>query len=131
MKKKKALNFNETLKSWQVWVSSLVYHFVALILNSLMPKPIVNEANKIIFLDSAKYNIPKIADLSQIGANKPFHLNPAVIVNILIFDALFVLIFIIAKKSKLKHYNIFAVGVTAIITNILLILFIRSLEVNF
>jgi hypothetical protein len=117
MNKKKVLSFNETLRSWQLWVSSFAYHISAFIINKLIPIQVANKANEIVFIDKSSLNIPKIADLSQITVNKPFYINPAIAVNILIFDALFVLIFIIAQKSKSKRYNIYAVIFSIIITN--------------
>jgi hypothetical protein len=127
MKKKKVLSFNKTLKSRQVWITSFAYHIIISVAYLIIPKWFVTNTNKVIFPEETSINIPKIVNLSQIGAGKPFYQNPSIILDIFIFDMLFVLLFLFVKRSKPIRYNIYAICLATVITNLLYFLLIPSI----
>jgi len=132
MKKKvRILSFRNTLKMWQVWVSAFSYHITSLFINNLLPEKTAQSANKIIYQKIETFEIPKVVDLAEIGASKPVYFNPAIYVNLFLFDSIFIVLLLIVNKYLSHKLNIYALIIIILLTNIVFALYFQTVKVAF
>ncbi len=118
-KKIKKYNFKESLLRWQVWISSFAYHLLVLILNWSIPtlSGLISEKNiTSIFLKP----LVKIS-LGQ---------TPIFFINLVIFETIFTLVFVLYNRSNKKYYNYLGVFADGLATSIVFQLYARIVFVN-
>jgi hypothetical protein len=126
----KSSSFLKSVKDRQPWFWSFVYHLSSLIIYRLLPSQSLNNANQVIFQTNLENDSKMIVNISNINIGKSGGVSLATFANIIIYDLIFVITFILIKKYSGKRHNIFAILFVVVIMNLFFLLYLKSVIVN-
>lgn len=123
-KSTKKYNFKEGLLRWQVWTSSFAYHLLVLFLNWSIPRQTMQTIDGIVSGKNIISIFPKLLINISLGQNLIFF------INLVIFESIFTLMFVLYNRSNKKYYNYLGVFAVGLATSIIFQLYARIVFVN-
>lgn len=123
------LSFKKSFKSLNLWGSALMYHVLTLLPIYLAPGKTTQIVTDIFFNGPTKpETIPSLPGDIVPSISTPSEAK--LLINILVFDLLFVVLFYIYEKSRHKLFNKKAIWSVILLSNLYFLLLFRYLLIR-